>query len=153
MYSQIERILSRHFQAENWQFRPDKKGLSSFQKNLLLKQYLLFEEVINKRRQNASFYNEKLKSIVRTPKETEKGAHTYLRYTISTERRDELYDYLISKGIQAEKMYDYSFGTREEYPSSHVASRNNLNIPVHSNLTKKDLEKVVRVIHEFFEME
>jgi dTDP-4-amino-4,6-dideoxygalactose transaminase len=62
-------------------------------------------------------------------------------------------EHLLTKGIQTEKMYDYSLGEENEYPNSYLASIRNLNIPVHSALSKGELDRVVKAVYEFFEVE
>jgi perosamine synthetase len=146
-------MLLKKIQEENWDFKCSDYTLSNFQKNLLYRQYLRFEDIIEKRRNNARFYNKKLRGIVKIPEETERGKHTYMRYTIQTRRRDELMEHLLTKGIQTEKMYDYSLGEENEYPNSYLASIRNLNIPVHSALSKGELDRVVKAVYEFFEVE
>lgn len=153
IFSVIFDILLKRVTEENWDFRYSDYTLSDFQKNLLYMQYLKLESVIEKRRKNANFYNNKLRKLVKIPEETKRGKHTYMRYTIQTRRREELMEHLLAKGIQTEKMYDYSLGEENEYPNSYLASTRNLNIPVHSGMSMDELVRVVKAVHEFFEVE
>lgn len=136
---------------ENFKF--SDLTLSSLQKKILSIQFKKLSDIINTRRKNAEFYNKKLKNIVKIPKETSNGMHTYMRYTIQVEDREELSEFLLMKGIQTEKMYNYSLGDEDEYPYAFEASRKNLNIPVHHELKKEELERVVRAIYEFYGLE
>ncbi len=129
-----------------------KKTLSEYQCSLLNKQMKEIKRAIERRRENASFYNKKLKDVVITPKECKYCFHTYFRYSIRVENRDKLYNYMLSKGIQVDKMYDYSL-CPEKCENSERVSRQILNIPVHHKLKKEELKKVVEVIHEFKRME
>jgi dTDP-4-amino-4,6-dideoxygalactose transaminase len=122
------------------------KTLSNYQCYLLYQQLKKMEGIIEKRRRNAKYYSKELKDVCAIPEETKLGKHTHYRYTIQSDKRDELYNYLLKHGIEADKMYDYCLAA---LPNSIIASEQNLNIPVHHELTKENLERVVGAIHEF----
>ena len=139
-------ILFPFFKESASKFDVSEKTLSNYQCHLLYHQLKKIEDIIKKRRRNAKYYSKELEDVVLVPKETKTGEHTYYRYTIQSDKRDELQDYLLKHGIEADKMYDYYLAP---LPNSIIASENNLNIPVHHELTKEDLENVVEAIHEF----
>ena len=144
-----KRILFPFFKESASKIDVSNKTLSNYQCYLLYQQLKKLGNVIEKRRRNAQYYSKELKDVVRTPEETKRGEHTYYRYTIQSDTRDMLYDYLLRQGIEADKMYDYFLAP---LPKSITASKKNLNIPVHHELTKEDLKKIVGAIHEFKEM-
>jgi perosamine synthetase len=143
-------ILFPFFKESASKFNINDKMLSNYQCYLLYQQLKKVKGIIEKRRANAKCYSRELKDVVFIPKETKLGEHTYYRYTIQSDKRDELYNYLLKHGVEADKMYDYCLAP---FPNSIIASKSNLNIPVHHELTKENLEKIVGAIHEFKELE
>jgi len=152
MYAPLRnRILIPFFKESASKFNENDKTLSNYQCYLLYQQIERMSEIIDKRRGNAKYYSERLDDVVVTPEETKNGGHTYYRYTIQTNKRDEMYDYLLEHGIETSKMYDYSLAPGNICSNSVRASRDNLNIPVHHDLSKEDLERVVEAICDFKE--
>ena len=145
-----EHILFPFFKESASKFDASDKTLSNYQCYLLYQQLKRMNDIVEKRRKNAKYYSKELEDVVRIPKETKFGEHTYYRYTIQSDKRDELFNYLLKRGIEADKMYDYYLA---RLPNSIIASKNNLNVPVHHELTKEDLEKIVEAVHEFKGME
>ncbi|MFC1985393.1 DegT/DnrJ/EryC1/StrS family aminotransferase [Chloroflexota bacterium] len=142
-------ILFPYFKKQGFKFNISNKTISNYQSYLLYKQFQRMESIIDKRRQNANSYSQRLQDVVNTPRETEGGKHTYYRYTIQTDRRDELADYLWKHGIEADKMYDYFLAPRDTCPNSQRASQCSLNIPVHQDLSPEAIQKVVEAIYRF----
>ena len=150
MYAPLKKyILFPFFKESASKFNVNDRALSNYQCYLLYQQLKKMDGIIEKRRANAKYYSKELKDVVVVPKETKLWEHTYYRYTMQSDKRDELYNYLLKQGIEADKMYDYSLAS---LPNSIIASKTVLNIPVHHELTKKNLEKIVEAIHEFTEM-
>lgn len=147
-----EKILSPLFSRNAALFHKKDGGLSNYQCYLLYKQLGRIQEVIKKRRENARYYGENLHGIAEIPQEMENGQHTYYRYVIKTDRRDALHRYLLTHGIEADKMPDYCLAP-SKCPQSFQASRNSLAIPVHQELGQKELDKIVETLHEFSKVE
>lgn len=153
LYAPVRKnILAPFFTRNSAKIRLSNETLSNYQCYLLHKQMVKMKSVIKKRRDNAEYYTKYLRDSVITPQETEGGEHTFYRYTIQTDKRDRLYDYLLSHGIEADKMYDYSLAPASLCPNSDIASKSVINIPVNHKLSPKDIEKVVGVIREFSRM-
>ena len=74
--------------------------LDTLQAAMLLVALKRFPERVERRRNIARFYNRALGSIVRCPQEQEGNYDIYYTYTIITDKRDELKEYLQSKGIE-----------------------------------------------------
>ena len=139
-------ILFPYFKESASKINLNNTTLSNYQCYLLYQQLKNIDNIIIKRRKNAKFFSKELENAVLIPEETKFGEHTYYRYTIQTDKRDELLNYLLNHGVEADKMYDYHLAP---LPNSMIVSKNNLNIPIHHDLTQEDLNKVVDVIHEF----
>jgi hypothetical protein len=140
-------ILFPHFNKFR-KFKKNNLSLSDYQIDLVMKQIKKLPAVIEKRRQNAEYFSQKLKNYVKVPQETKEAKHTFYRYSVLAEKREEIYNYLLSRGIEAEKMYDYFLA---DLPASRQTAEQVLNIPVHQELTKEDRKKIVSCIIDFYE--
>ena len=115
----------------------------------------------NKRRQEiASIYNEALKYIVRVPEVDEGNIHIYHQYTIRTEKRDQLVDFLRNKGIQVAIHYpiplhlqpalSYLGYEEGDLPVAEKATKEVLSLPVFPELTEEEVNYIIDSIREFF---
>jgi perosamine synthetase len=109
---------------------------------------------VKKRRENAKFFDEKLKGVD-TPFVLKNVKHAYHQYTIKTKKRDFLIKDLnknkIGFGIYYPKplhFYNHlkKFGHNDLKASEQVA-KEVISIPVHPALEKKDLEEIVKVVN------
>ncbi len=141
-----EHILLPFFKRQASIFKNTNITLSNYQCYLVYKQLGRMGHIIEKRRANARYYSERLGDIVTTPLEMEHGRHTYFRYTIQTDQRDEMYKYCLKQGIEVDKMYDSPLAY---LPNSVAAGKKNLNIPVHHELSPDEGDKIVEVIRKF----
>lgn len=139
-------ILFPFFKESASKFYINPKTLSNYQCYLLYNQLTKIDDIILKRRANARYYSKVLDDVVAVPKETKLAMHTYYRYTIQTDNRNKLHDHLLQNGIEADKMYDYHLAN---LTNSMTAGSKNMNIPVHHELRKEDLEKIVEVVYDF----
>ena len=110
------------------------------------------------RRKNARMYNKLLNGVV-TPYELPNSKHVYHLYVIRTKKRDELQQYLSSKGIstgihyptpihlqEAYKEYNLKPGS---YPISEKVSGEILSLPMFPELTEEQITYVTDKIKEF----
>lgn len=134
-------------------------GLAS----LALKQFMRLSEFNKKRIEIAKFYSRELKDLeVELPKIKKDCRHVFLRYTIKTERADELmrfskkrrvflgdwYNPVIApKGTDFKKVF-YQLGS---CPKAEKDSGLTVNLPTHSKMTLKDAKRVVTVVKKFFQ--
>ncbi len=120
------------------------------------------EEWNRLRRRNASVYDELLQDVdeVVRPLEAECAKHVYHLYVIKTHRRDELQEWLTSKGIgtglhypvplHLQEAYQY-LGCREgDFPEAEQCAKQILSLPMFPELTGEEIEKVVSEIKTFF---
>lgn len=116
--------------------------------------------VIKKRRDNAKFY---LKNLDRKKyfliDEKKYQFNTYHTFVIQTENRNKLINHLKLKGIgsaihypipihlqPAAKFLKYKKGN---FPMTELQSKKIITIPVHQNLTKKELNYIVKCLNNF----
>ena len=150
LYSALVRnFLDPSFSRNAAKFSVSHETLANYQCYLLYQQMGRMEQVIRMRRENAGYFPQRLKDVVGIPTETNGGKHTYFRYAVQSDRRDELYHHLLKRGIEADKTYDHSLATNGTCPHSDTATRRKLAIPVHQELSQQELDKIVGAIREF----
>lgn len=112
------------------------------------------------RRKNAKLYSNLLKDTpVVTPEDT--NGHVYHLYVIRTERRDELAEFLNSKGVSTglhypipihmQKAYSDLKYKKGDFPVTERLSKEILSLPMFAELSEKDIGYVVKNIKDFFE--
>jgi len=116
------------------------------------------------RQKNVSIYNDLLEDVdeVVMPSEAEYAKHVYHLYVIRTHRRDELQDWLKSKGVgtglhypipvHLQKAYEYLGYKEGDFPVTEDCAKQILSLPMFPELTQKEIEKVVTEIKRFFAM-
>lgn len=129
---------------------------------LALKQFEKLEEFNQRRIETAKLYSRELKDLrVELPEIKKDCRHVFLRYTIKTERADELMRFakknkvffgdwyrpvIAPKGVDFEKVF-YQPGS---YPKAEKASAMSVNLPTYPKMTIEDAKRVVRVVREFY---
>ena len=110
---------------------------------------------IQKRRQNAKYFDEKLQGV-NTPFVLDNAEHSYHQYTIKTNNRDRLIESLkqndIGFGVYYPKpLHQYSHLTQfahDDLKNSEQICNEILSIPVHPALNENELEKIANAINE-----
>lgn len=88
------------------------------------------------RRKIAKFYNETLGKVVIVPTEEDNEKHVYQTYVIRSDRRDELKEYLNSKGVEALVHYPVPIHLQ---PAAKYLNYKNSDFPVVEKLSKEIL--------------
>ena len=118
------------------------------------------EEVTQKRRSNAMAYFEGINMTeMFIPDEKVNEFNTYHTFVVQTKYRDELKQYLSSKGIDtaihypipihlqpASKKMGYKVG---DFPITEEQSSEILTLPVNQYLTSFDLKRIISAINQF----
>ena len=116
---------------------------------------------IEKRRRIAALYNELLADLpVVTPAEAPWAQSVYYMYTIHTEQRDALCQYLACEGIETQMIYativpmqpcyrylDYA---ESDFPVAARHAKELLCLPVFPELSEDEVGQVSQAIHAFF---
>lgn len=114
------------------------------------------DETNAKRRAIQDIYNWNFKDV----KEIELPlySHTVQYYTMKCERRDELSDFLATKGIATSvhfkplsEMTYWKKAVKNPLPVTNRVWKKLLSLPVHNALTFKELEYIVQCVKEFYE--
>ena len=118
------------------------------------------EEWNNRRRKIAQTYTEALKELVKTPVIKSYSTHIFHQYTIYTEKRDQLKNYLNENQIPSQIHYPtplhlqpaFSYlGYKEgDLPVAENSAKHVLSLPVHPYLEDKDVEYIIEKIIKFY---
>lgn len=112
---------------------------------------------VDARRQHARQIREELADCsFGLPEPTEEATHSYHQFTIRTERRDALQDHLDEFGIDSAVYYPTPVHEQQAYsetdaslPVSERLADEVLSVPVHPNLSGKDLTAVITSMEYF----
>lgn len=117
-------------------------------------------EVIDRRRQNAMRYFDKLKVLdLQLPHEAENEFNTYHTFVIQLERRDELADFLKARGIETAIHYPvpihlqpaskYLGHAKGDFVATEEQADRILTLPVHQYLDDAIIDQICSAISEF----
>ena len=119
-------------------------------------------QMIESRRKNAEMYKELLHSSpVYIPEERELEFNTYHTFVIQCDRRNELQNYLLEKGVETAIHYpvpihlqpaaSYLGYIKGDFPVTEAQSKQILTLPIHQYLEKNDIKYVCEFINKFFQ--
>ena len=123
------------------------------------------DEIIGRRRENASYLSDRLTDIkgIMVPEPPERFFHVYQMYTIAVrnnDRRDKLMKHLLKKKIMAKvyfhpvhltQFYRREFGHREgDLPLTEKIASEVLTLPMYPALTKKEMDYMAQQLRDFF---
>ena len=131
--------------------------LDAIQANLLNKKLDYLDEYIEKRRENADFYDTMLESSkYAIPKVPDYSFHTYYVYALQSNNREEVMAKMKEKGIATGIYYPvplhlqpafYDLGYKiGDLPNSELLSNNLFTIPVYPELSKDELNYIVNTL-------
>ncbi|MEO0264872.1 MAG: DegT/DnrJ/EryC1/StrS family aminotransferase, partial [candidate division WOR-3 bacterium] len=90
----------------------------------------------------------------------EGNEHIYHQYTIRTEKRDDLMEFLASRGISTQVHYPIPLhlqpalsylGYKEgDFPVAEKAAKEVLSLPIFPEMTDSEIDYVVNTVKEFF---
>ncbi len=136
--------------------------LDSIQAAILGVKLKYLDQKIEKLQKTAAFYDENLKGIgdVKIPTRVSYSSHSFHQYTIQTNKRDELQQYLKGKGIPTAIYYPKPLHLQEAYaflgykegnfPVSEKLAQTVLSLPIHTELDEEHVEYIVSMIKEFY---
>jgi dTDP-4-amino-4,6-dideoxygalactose transaminase len=119
-----------------------------------------YDDWNGKRRKIAEKYDEGLKDVVVIPKINEDNEVIYHQYTVRTNRRDQLKEFLKEKGIDTaihypaplhlQPAFKYLGYKEGDFPEAEKASREVLSLPIQQDLTDDEVQYVIKCIRTFF---
>lgn len=118
---------------------------SEWQAFILLKQLKRLNQIFEKRKELYQLYNEQIiNPLVKKPICNEDAV--CCRYAILVEKRNEFYHKCVKKGVDMDFSH-CSLGCPESFEEEHKMASQILNIPLNTNLTKKEVKKVIEVVN------
>ena len=112
------------------------------------------------RLQNVAFYQEALNGVVDVPVDLPGQKAVYQTFMIQAERRDVLHAYLLERGVDAKVHYpvpihlqpaaSYLGHAKGDFPVTERLSETIMSLPVHPQLSTKQLEHTADRIREFY---
>src|SRR3990172_1851686 len=134
--------------------------LDTLQAAVLITKFRHLEEEIRLREIRGACYTEGLKDAVITPYIEGHNTSVYAQYSIRTDRRDELSNYLNSKGVPTaihypvplhlQEAFDYLGCKEGDFPVSEKISREILSLPMSPFITQDEQNYVIERVQEFF---
>jgi len=132
--------------------------LDTLQAAILINRLARYPKVINRRRAIAKRYNLELNGIVKTPPVIPGYDDIFYTYTIRTNRRDELRNYLTERGIENRIQHPILMNDQPAFqgmvtgtsPRAEKIIREILSIPVHEKISGEDQTYVIKTIKQFF---
>jgi dTDP-4-amino-4,6-dideoxygalactose transaminase len=131
--------------------------LQTMQASMLLVEFKRLDSIIARRREIADIYHRELQGVVDIPLDVPGSKSVYYTYTIQTDKRDELRDFLATNGIESKIHHPVLMPYHEAYknaftPHIPVAERlvkRILSLPNHENLLNSEIENVASCIRKF----
>jgi UDP-2-acetamido-2-deoxy-ribo-hexuluronate aminotransferase len=135
--------------------------LDTIQAAVLRVKLRYLDDWTEKRRKNASYYNDRLEKYVKVPICREGYFHVFNQYSILTEQRDRLTGHLSSRGVSTAIYYPIPLHLQEvflgldydkgDFPVAEEVSERILSLPVFPELEENEKEYIVNSIVTFFE--
>ena len=148
----------KHFwhKTSAWNLR-----MPSLAASLGLAQLERFDELVEKRRNNAFYYMERLKNVLGITffPELPNTFSVFWMFGILAPRRDELMNFLAENGIETrtffipmhkQPVHQHLRGAKEEFPNADRFGENGLYLPSSSHLTNEKKDYVISKIKEFY---
>ena len=120
------------------------------------------DHITDSRISNATYLDENLKGIkqISLPVRDAELKEVFHLYMFNADNRDELQEYLISKGIDAKVHYPIpmhlqvaaqKYGYKQgDFPMCEKAGKSVISLPVHEFVTKENLDKVIYHVKSFY---
>lgn len=141
----------------SWDYSIDIAGLKAHMNDITavigLEQLKHLEKRNAYRKKLVNLYDKYLPEFIERPFRSS----SWHIYTIEVEKRDELFDYLASKGISCgvhyAPLYRYKkvFGKNKKLPNTEYAFKHIITLPLHLDLKPKDIKTVCKEIKNFYE--
>ncbi len=136
--------------------------LDSIQAAILRVKLKYLEKWSRKRQEIARYYNQELRGVgdITIPEVSPDRNHIFHQYTIRTQYRDKLKNYLRKKGITVmiyyplllhlQPAFKYLGYKKGDLPKSEKTAREVLSVPIYPEITRKEQNYTIRIIKEFY---
>jgi dTDP-4-amino-4,6-dideoxygalactose transaminase len=157
------KLFARHGGKGNHKIEGINSRMDGIQAAVLNVKLCKIDQWTEMRRSAARDYDELLKDLdyVITPKENSWNKHVYHLYVVRVPQRDQLKEYLQSKGIGTVinypralpflEAYGYLGHSSSDFPVAHQRQSEILSLPMHPFLSREEQVEVVKCIQSFYE--
>lgn len=133
--------------------------LDTIQAAVLLVRLDRLDDLVEKRRRNAAALSARLDNHVKVPRESAKARHVYYTYTIQSDRRDELRDFLTDVGIETKIQHPllmpqhpiYVDRAKGEWSNADALIKRVLCLPSNEKITAGQLDRVSDAVCAFYD--
>ena len=122
-----------------------KYRFAEWQASILLRQLLKLGEIFEMRQALYSYYDTNINNDIVKKPEINPDA-VCCRYALLVEERDRFYNNCINAGVDLDFSH-CSLGCPPAYSQEHQIAKDILNVPFYSEISIKEMEKVVSVIN------
>jgi dTDP-4-amino-4,6-dideoxygalactose transaminase len=148
----LNRLTKAYHLDEKIHFPPDYLDqMLDIEAQVGLIQLMKYPKIVQKRRQNAQYYQDHLQNVKDLILPPIVDGATYSHYVIRGPDRERTMRALASKGVQLGQLIEYSVPHMEAYrkytgdqdfPNSFLSSQTTLNLPIHAELNASQLSQV-----------
>jgi dTDP-4-amino-4,6-dideoxygalactose transaminase len=162
LYKKILRIRNHGLdKKQNVNCLGRNSRLDNIQAEYAMLRIKYLKEDIKKRQKITSKYNKELKKFVKVPELgcCKKNQHTYHRYVIRSQKRDELFNYLKKRKIDVKIHYAKNIHEQKNFRQytknknlkmTKLLSSQMISLPCNHFMKKKEVDYVIKNIKEFF---
>jgi dTDP-4-amino-4,6-dideoxygalactose transaminase len=133
--------------------------MDTLQAAILLQRLDHVAEIIERRREIAAWYGERLSGVVELPRERTGERDVYYTYTIRAERRDRLRAFLMERGVETQVQHrtltlhqaPYRRFAAGTYPVARRLVERILCIPANEKVTRDQVDYVAACIRDFYQ--
>jgi len=119
---------------------------SNFQSMLGINQLETIEPYLKQQRSNADFFIKNIKKGVEFQKSTPKSNPSYFHFIVLHKDRKHAVKHLLRRGVDTQVSWLKSLSPIGECPISDTITRQSIYIPIHHNLTKKQIKYVANIL-------
>jgi UDP-2-acetamido-2-deoxy-ribo-hexuluronate aminotransferase len=153
------RVFRDHGRTSRYEFTElgYNARIDNMQSNIVLAKLPKLQSWIARKQEIAAYYNQQLQHLVKTIKHQPGAKHGYYVYVIQTPQRDQLKDFLESRGIGTNIHYATTTHVQPAFsqwyrpcPVAEQTVQEILSLPCRYDLTDQEVEYVVATVKEFF---
>ncbi len=133
--------------------------LDTLQAAILIEKLKIFPDEVASRNKLANFYGKELCGFFSVPKVLDNHVSTWAQYTLATNLRDEVLNYLAKNSVPAAVYYPRPLSRQSGYynypsvssgtPISHALSAKVFSIPMHPYMSSIQAQNLVSIMSEF----
>lgn len=151
------RMIANHGQKKKYHHETVgvNSRLDTIQAAVLNVKLKYLPEYERRRNEAASYYDKHLTDVV-IPVRSKDSSHVFHQYTVKAEKRDQLKDFLQSKGVPTMIYYPVPLHHQKAYrqdktfPVTEQLSKEVLSLPIHTEMTEEQLAYICSNVKAFY---